>query len=322
MSDQLEELFTGLRTDTLPQVQPPGVDAARTTVRRRRTTRHAAAATALVAAVGGTAVIGWTGRGGQHENRPADRSAHRAVAGLGDRTAGGLVGESLPATFTDVQAGGYTLAVACAGRGVLTVRLELRREAANPQDLGGQVVSCAADPQPASIMVRVPAPGVLSASINGDDQARDGASYAMALRHDEESDPSTQASQETVWNTSRAIDLLTGSSSAEVQSITTEEGSQILTTAAGEGEYLLRTACAGPGAVSFKMETLPARNGKPDAIGETLIEETIDCIDVDPHADGGLTTVWLPAHSGYVVTVTPDEAARNRAGVAWVLEPQ
>jgi hypothetical protein len=323
MPDQLEELFAELRADTLPRVRPPGTGAARETVRRRRTTRQVAVAAALLTVAGGATATGISRHEADNRPQAAGRSdkqaAQRAVSGLGDRKADGLVGDSLPVTFPDLPAGGYTLAITCAGRGVLTMRLALRRDQSGPEDLGGQVVSCATDPQPATMVFRLPDDGVLSLSVEGDAQADDGAAYALALQANEDDGNAEEPSQQSLGNADRAFKLLTASNAEEVQSMTTEQGGQVMTTGVVSGQYQLRLACAGPGVVSFKMEQLITENGKPDNVGETLAEETIDCIDVDPKPYDGFITIDMPKVSGYLVTVDPDEEARNRAGVAWAL---
>ena len=56
MTDQLEDLFADLRSETLTEIRPPGVTAARQTVRRRRTTTSVAAGAAVLAIAGG---VGW-----------------------------------------------------------------------------------------------------------------------------------------------------------------------------------------------------------------------------------------------------------------------
>src|SRR4051812_17654013 len=52
MPDQFDDLFASLRSETLPQVRPPGTASARETVRRRRTGRRIAAVTSAVALAG------------------------------------------------------------------------------------------------------------------------------------------------------------------------------------------------------------------------------------------------------------------------------
>lgn len=323
MPDQLEELFAELRTGTLPRVRPAGVDAARNTVRRRRTTKRVAAATALLTVAGGTAVIGLDRR--MPELIPAasnETNAMQAVANLGDRKAGGLVADAVPVGFRDVPAGSYMLAVACAGSGVLTVRVALRRTDSSTQDLGGQVVSCATDPSPATMLFRLQEDGLVAVTVAGDEQARGNAAYAVALMTNEDVNNSPLPSQESQFNAQRAADLLGVSTSLNPQQLTTENGSQTMVTSAEAGEYSLRLACAGPGLVNFKMEELRTTDGKPEVIGATLADEAVDCLDEDPQTYDTLVTVVIPADAGYVVTVNPDEGARNQAGLAFVLLPQ
>lgn len=123
MTDQLEYLFADLRADTMCEVRPPGTAAARRTLRRRRTNRTVGAAAFLVVAgaggVGATMAI--SPRSEQVE--PADRAA--ALAGI-DSDAGksvrGVARSGVAGTEVMV-AGTYTLAVACVGRGWVSVTL-------------------------------------------------------------------------------------------------------------------------------------------------------------------------------------------------------
>lgn len=53
----LDELFDGLRDSTLPQIEPPGQDAVRRTVRRRRARQRVVAAAVVVLMAGGLAGV-------------------------------------------------------------------------------------------------------------------------------------------------------------------------------------------------------------------------------------------------------------------------
>ena len=123
MTDQLEYLFADLRADTMCEVRPPGAVAARRTLRRRRTNRTVGAAAFLVVAGAGgvTATMALSPRSEQVE--PADRAA--ALAGVDPDAPDSVRGVARSGVVgTEVMvAGTYTLAVACVGRGWVSVTL-------------------------------------------------------------------------------------------------------------------------------------------------------------------------------------------------------
>jgi hypothetical protein len=137
VTDQLEDLFADLRTDTLTRVRPPGVARVRRTVHRRRVVRSAATCVVAVAAVGaGVQVFGLP-----PSVRPAAPNAttlgqfqDRAALAIGGNPSGGadtaldyrgvVVGGTV-ATGRLIAATRYTLEVACVGRGQVAIVLHV-----------------------------------------------------------------------------------------------------------------------------------------------------------------------------------------------------
>jgi hypothetical protein len=136
VTDQLEDLFADLRTDTLTQVRPPGAARARRTVHRRRVVRSAATCVVAVAAVGAGVYV----FGPPPSVRPADPNAttleqfqDRAALAIGaqpnrgaDTTFDyqGVVVRGTVATGRLIAAKRYTLEVACVGRGQVAMVLD------------------------------------------------------------------------------------------------------------------------------------------------------------------------------------------------------
>ncbi|MEV8509919.1 hypothetical protein AB0368_34545 [Actinoplanes sp. NPDC051475] len=328
MPDQIESLFAGLRAETLPQVRPPGIAAVHRTVRRRRTARSVAGATAVLAAAGAFAAMGLP----EHDQRkaPDDRmarltaAAQRAVGeqvpDRGGHAAAGPVTGGTVENVPGLTAGSYIVAVACAGAGVLTLAVT-RSDGENPMALGGQVVSCATDPQAATMPFQLPVDGELTVSLHGDDQAAREAAYSLVVARAGAADQSAPVDPESSWNAGRAAQVLSSGGHFQPERMTTERPAQTTQAVRQAGEYEFRMACAGPGSVVVRLQQLAVRDGRISDAGGVLSDEVVSCTDVDPRAADGSTTVVLPKNATLAVTVTPDEAARNRAGFAYYLDP-
>lgn len=139
MTDQFEELFAAARSAALAQVRPPGAVTARQTVRRRRIGATMTAAVVLVSAVTAVAII--EGRGPDDVTQPArppapagDLSAwtNNATLAAGvDHSAGpaevltSTGAHEIRATEPTIGGGTYSIAVACAGEGAMTLFFDL-----------------------------------------------------------------------------------------------------------------------------------------------------------------------------------------------------
>jgi hypothetical protein len=178
VTDQLEYLFADLRAGTKCEVRPPGAIAARRALRRRRTNRTVGAAAFLVVAGAGgvTATMALSPRGEQIE--PADRAA--ALAGVDPDAPGSVRGVARSGvTGTEVMvAGTYTLAVACVGRGWVSVTLRSAK---------GQVAEArthCTEGQQLNVVVRfdVSSDGPVTTEVRADDQAAGQAGFAYQVR--------------------------------------------------------------------------------------------------------------------------------------------
>ena len=178
MTDQIEYLFADLRADSICEVRPPGAVAARRTLRRRRTNRTVGAAAFLVVAGAGgvTATMALSPRGDQVE--PADRAA--ALAGIDPEAPNSILGVARSGVVgADVMvAGTYTLAVACVGRGWVSVTL---RSATRQLTEARTVCS---QGQHLNVIVRftVPGDGPVTTELRADDQAIGQAGFAYQVQ--------------------------------------------------------------------------------------------------------------------------------------------
>lgn len=179
MTDQLEYLFADLRADTMCEVRPPGAVAARRTLRRRRTNRTVGAAAFLVVAGAGgvtATTMALSPRADQVE--PADRAA--ALAGIDPDAPGsgrGVARSEVVGTEAMV-AGTYTLAVACVGRGWVSVTLR------SAQRQVGQARTHCSEGQQLSVVVTfdLTRGGPVTTEVHADDEAAGRAGYAYQLR--------------------------------------------------------------------------------------------------------------------------------------------
>jgi hypothetical protein len=175
VTDQLEDLFADLRADTRCEVRPPGAVAARRTLRRRRTNRTVGAAAFLVVAGAGgvTATMALTPR-----EEPADRAA--ALAGVDPDAPNSVLGVARSGVAgTEVMvAGTYTLAVACVGRGWVSVTLR------NAKGYVSEARTHCSEGQQLNVLVKfdVTSDGPVTTEVRADDQAAGRAGLAYQVK--------------------------------------------------------------------------------------------------------------------------------------------
>ncbi|RSM49748.1 hypothetical protein DMB66_44540 [Actinoplanes sp. ATCC 53533] len=138
MAEEFEELFAGLRADTMRQIRPPGAELVRRTVRRRRTTTVVFAGVLLVVLGGTVALLCFPSRpttpaAGSEANDPATALGlpDQLPAGSGWGAGGGVGAEPFSPGWQPLN-GDFRLAVACAGTGTLHVTLRQARSAGDP----------------------------------------------------------------------------------------------------------------------------------------------------------------------------------------------
>jgi hypothetical protein len=162
--DQLEKLFSDLRAETLPQVRPPGAQAARRTVRRRRGATSVAAALAVLAVVAGlTASLRTSREDVPPANPPVPGDTWLAWAGeaakavdldLDAPVMGGALKEGL--TGINAAVGGlYQAKVACVGDGSVTVTF-VAAAGGYPSETTRLVVACGRTARTAATWFSVP----------------------------------------------------------------------------------------------------------------------------------------------------------------------
>jgi hypothetical protein len=338
VTDQLEALFADLRAETLPQVRPPGIEAARHTVRRRRTTRTVATAAVAVAVAGGLVATAAPPATVRHQDSPAGQMrelagvAKRALDDQLPRLAGrqqsGTVEEVTTLTFPGIEPGEYTLALACAGPGQITIDIEQARDADESSVLGRQIVRCGERPivevMPFRLSFRTPA----VITITGGTQAVGNAAYAAELGgpygrqqgDDVLHDDDAVAADESIQNADRAAARLTRDGVAAPLRVTTEQmRSRRSTGYVRPGNFKLWIACVGPGSLNVSVAAVPA-GGVVTGDGQEILAGEFSC-----HEPATVSTAdddfSLPENTTMVISVVPDGAARNHAGWAYQVNP-
>jgi hypothetical protein len=185
MPDQIEELFAGLRTQTVSQLRPPGAAAARQTVRRRRARASAAAVAALVLVVGATVGLG-------HRGAPDSRLTGTAVATL-DSGSAAIVADQGPVRTgyrrtVAPYLGELTLAATCAGSGSITFVVSgvpsYESGRSGNVELTRRTVACRSEPQEARTSFVVGQYIDVVIAIDQVDSARKHAAFAYRITSD------------------------------------------------------------------------------------------------------------------------------------------
>jgi hypothetical protein len=197
VTDQIEQLFSELRNETLPSIIAPGPGAARATVRRKREIRVAAGcvlAVAVAAAGIGTARHHDVGSAAATSSSgpPITIPEPDPVLVARAKTAGNALGDPdrhpwVMATSTtidqtdyendinDIGAGKYQLVLFCAGPGRL--RIQIKADEYGNEVLATGTVPCSEKPVATRLSVTQPNTGYLRLFAH----AEDGAAGAVAL---------------------------------------------------------------------------------------------------------------------------------------------
>jgi hypothetical protein len=322
MADQLEELFAELRAETISRVRPPGVGAARQTVRRRRLASGVAVAVAVAAVAGGVAV---TAGGRSTHPAPAASSAvdlSRVVKeALTRQVRSGAPAPTrivtVPATgqiaFPSTSAGKYQLLVACANGGSLT--LDVRAGATG--HFGG-VVGCSAEPAVVVLPFALTRAGSVTISLSGAGGPVLGATLAPDNGPTESSPPESGSAEtpteESTFNAGLAGDLLTAHGATNPGTATTELPMPIELGTFGGGSAVMDYACVGPGRITFAVTITPLDGSRAGGF-----DDEVECTADGTVRAGNRTD--LPLRSRVTITAVPDGAAANHAGWAWARMP-
>jgi hypothetical protein len=270
-TDQLKDLFEGLREETVPMIRPPGAAVARRTVRRRRTTTAMlSAAAAVLAVTGGIAVLD------RRPTTPTVVSASplpsvttiapvatdpKALAKIAQRA---LTGEN-PAIDVAVPVeagyrkehgdfiGDLTLQAACAGPGRFELTVDGQENRTTEWRLIRKMwVQCSADPVPVSTEFAMTSPysyyrfRLANVATNLENNRKSG--FAYRITSNTGVPISGQDTPNKIFNVDRRLDLAGRNvmSAASSRSRRAEPGfhsaPQLPT-----GRYILVVKCSGTG---------------------------------------------------------------------------
>jgi hypothetical protein len=329
VTDQLEDLFADLRTETMTQIRPPGTTAARQTVRRRRTTTSVAASAAVLAIAGG---VGWLSLP-DNSVKPVERPSSDptelpaiALAAVHERISGTTVVESdgpldgVVVDSADTVAGPYFLFVACAGLASGWIRVSVSGSPAgseSPFDLDGRMaaertVPCGDPPEPVLISLTLPAEGALAIELTPSPEADGHAGYAYSLiAADRPPTGPGMTSAALLKSAARAIANTSPDDTAyrDAAGASTAFTSYLDRAKVPPGAYTLRAVCTGQGTLTVSaVNTTDAGPADPSG-GSPLATWPIDCGN-DPE----VATRHLAFATGLIaIAVLPDAAARKGA---------
>ncbi|MFI1993187.1 hypothetical protein [Actinoplanes sp. NPDC020271] len=302
MTDQLERLFGELRADTMPRIVPPGVDAARSTVRRRRRRATAITTAGLVALV--AAGIGLSPQPARHSTAGpalpaadrwalAQKASERIDQSPGDSAISGIAIETGQQTYPLV-AGDYEVTTACYGAPGY-VAAEVAGKAFT--------VTCEETPPVLTVPVTVPAsdqPTVVSLRPDSATEGRTGIAYSLKM---------TQAAQERLRVA--AQEAVGNSSYSAISGFLTQGGDGLEDQTMRAGNYRLTVACVGAGTV--KVQIGPEKPGEP-GVAAPFTTLTQECGHVP--ALGHLDVTIPKGTKTTVIDVTPSAEATGQAAAA------
>jgi hypothetical protein len=266
VTDQLETLFREVRADTMREIRPPGIRAARRTVAvRRRRRLILITAVAVLAVVGGAA--GLVPRSHREQAvsgpLPVDRLdrlaalAHQRVAAADPGTPAIDVQAPVRVTFardSSPYAGGLSLSLACAGAGSITLVVQSTAGSEGnyaKQELTRVVAPCAADPVPVSATFSAGQARNLNFSLVDSEGAAYQAGFAFRVTSDT-GEP--MAPDDSRLDATEALDPSHGTNG--VIGLAGEGRQSYLDEEADlNGDYTVGVACAGAGTLRFEMWT-------------------------------------------------------------------
>jgi hypothetical protein len=318
VTDQLEDLFADLRTDTLTQVRPPGIEAAHRTVHRRRTTKAVGGAAffAVIAAGGlGSHLLGPLPFGPAGDPDPATlakrqgRAATEVGLGTGDsrqtlRSMQGIAAAGVIATGLLV-AGTYTLRLACTGPGRLTALFRVKdAPGVTAQLVNSSTQDCAAS-KPAVRTFTLAENAAIEAELRPDGDAADQAGYAFTLTlHGADLQRLSDDAARRLRPDPRKGLVEIGGPTHKV-----EIGERGITTLSA-GSYRLRYACSGVGRVRVTVGVRGADRAAPSS-------SSVTC-----GSSGPATTFPFEIRPGdaLVTALEPDDDAVGQSAYAELVE--
>ncbi len=321
--EHIEDLFQDLRAGEISRVQPPGVTAARTTVRRRRTVTSVVTAVAVIAVVGGIAVTASPDRKGSAPATDIGRR-HEAMVALSQRASEAVEARApekgvearsgpLETILADppyraavleasgiIPADEYSVVIACAGSGTMFVHVETERSSHT------LTVDCTSTP---------------IADETGPIQS--GGTYSISLS----SVHAVQRDTGFAYKLVPTRSALTKRAEAKVKSVT--PGGEVLHRSgkgdisfhhlsqdeAPPGQYSLRLACTDIGAMKVTAQHREGTALGEDSMGGVLASRTVACsadpvvVELSFSFDRGAVSVALqpssttPEHIGYAYSL-------------------
>jgi hypothetical protein len=319
VTDQLEDLFADLRTDTLTAIRPPGTEAARRTVHRRRTTKAVggAAFVAVIAAGGiGSHLLGPLPFGPAGDRDPATlakrqgRAATQVGLGTGDsrqspRSMQGIAAAGVIATGL-LAAGTYTLRLACVGPGRLTALFRVKDAPGVTAHLVNSSTQDCGASKPAVRTFTLAESAAIEAELRPDGDAADQAGYAFTLTlHDAD----LQRLSDDVARRLRP-DPLKGMAEIGGPTHKVEIGGERGVTTLSAGSYRLRYVCSGVGRVRVTVGVRGADRAAPSS-------RTVTC-----DSSGPVTTFPFEIRpgDGLVTAIEPDDDAVGQSAYAALVE--
>ncbi|MEU4621760.1 hypothetical protein AB0G04_17520 [Actinoplanes sp. NPDC023801] len=320
-TDQLKDLFEGLREEAVPTIRPPGAAAARKTVRRRRNTKAVlSAAAAVLAVTGGVAVferrsspppvvasptVSTTSAPVVTDPKELAKVAQRALTGANPAVDVAVPVEAGYRKEHGIFLGDLTLQAACAGPGRFELTVDGQENRKTEWRLVKKMwVQCSAEPVPVSTTFAMTSPysyyrfRLANVVTNAVNNGKSGFAYRVTsntgvpIRGD--------SSHQEIFNTDRRLDLSgrrvrsAASGRIRVSPPTFELAPQLRT-----GRYTLVAKCAGTGTALFVV-----RQG-----GKVVTDFRVPCAwPAGPQREVALGRLDRTAtvHTGYESTTPAD----------------
>ncbi|KUL30185.1 hypothetical protein [Actinoplanes awajinensis] len=318
MTDQLERLFADLRSETMPRIVPPGVEAARGTVRRRRHRRTAVVTAGLAVLVAAGLGFGVPAHLTTSAPTPAtltnaerDALAAQAAERVGLTPDETLLGHSFGQAFHvthQLVTGDYLVKMVCVGaQGHADVRV------------AGSVttLTCSATPAVISVPLTVGEPDLVGRTdVLVDVRPNAVATGRTAVAYLIEMGSGSQDRLRTAATDAIGAAGTAGEVSTMSDFITSSGGSGLTDATMGPGNYRLIAACVGAGYLTIAVGR--EEPGNPGFITEPVKTLGMSCSD-GPLGTATPETIDFTMPKGTKATIVDTSTnleARGQAGVA------
>jgi hypothetical protein len=340
--EHIESLFADLRADEIRQVRPPGIAAARTTVRHRRTVQSVAAGVAVLAVVGGVSAVSLNVRGPSSGIAGSTTDAEPVQPG---EAAKHTVDEKYPGEAVDAHSGpiptvvrnagrtlpgNYVLAVTCVGTGTMHVLVETatpdaRGRLGRATSSSTSTVQCSGGAGGAAQIwdehlrsdgaytVTLTASGG-TPGLNGFawkllDESADDDRFRMPAYSEAERNALAGRAKKSVEAATPggAVQLSAGLSLGMEDTLTSAE--------APYGAQLIRIACVGDGRINVVVRNQSDAGPDDTSAGKELAIRNVACSD-----EPTVTAIPFSYTKGTLaVVIDPNREALGRSGIAYSL---